>query len=182
MRIIRLIHNGLAEIKLGSVELDHDADFPMEGKCLNDFSPLTENDIEKLIRKSPTKSCCLDPIPTQLVKECLDILLPILKKANVIAQLLKNFRPISNLPYLSEILEKVASKQLLHHKDTNKLRENFQSAYREFHSSETALLRIQHDLLFALAQKRCVFMVMLDLSTAFDTVNHEKLLNHLSTT
>ena len=64
------------------------------------------------------------------------------------------------------------------------LQEINQSAYREFHSIETELPRIQHDLLLSLDQdqKQCVFMVMLDLSAAFDTVHHQKLLDRLHTT
>ena len=107
---------------------------------------------------------------------------PILKKANLIAEILKNFRPISNLPYLSKVLEKVAANQFNTHKETNKLREKNQSAYREYHSCETALVRIYNDLLLSLDKKKCVFMIALDLSAAFDTVNHQKLLDRLHTT
>ena len=204
---IKDIYNGLAAIQQQDIQLDPDTDFPSNGTCLQDFEPLSEEDIEEIVKQSASKSCCLDPIPTQLIKECLDVLLPIitrivnasfasssvphafkiaavtpiLKKANLIAEILKNFRPISNLPYLSKVLEKAASKQLLVHKTKNNVREKFQSAYRENHSTETALLRIQHDLLSALDRKQCVFMVMLDLSAAFDTVNHSKLLGRLDT-
>ena len=55
-----------------------------------------------------------------------------------------------------------------------------QSAYRQYHSTETALLHIQNDLLLALDRKQCVAMVMIDLSAAFDTVNHDILLHRLS--
>ena len=204
---IRIIHDGLANIQDASFPLDPDVQFPNDANCLNDFSPLSEEEVRKIIIQSATKSCCLDPVPTQLVKDCLDVLLPIitriinksfetctvpksfkvaavtpiLKKANLIAEILKNFRPISNLPFLSKVLEKAASKQLLHHKDTKNLREKNQSAYRKYHSTETALVRIQHDLLQALDKKHCVFMIMLDLSAAFDTVNHRKLLDRLYT-
>ena len=205
---ISIIHEGLAELQDGSVQLDPDREFKECDHCLNDFSPITEDEVCKIIKQSKTKSCCLDPLPTQLVKECLDVLLPlitriinqsfatanvpkafkiaavtpILKKANLIAELLNNFRPISNLPFLSKIIEKAAAKQLIYHKNTHKLREKMQSAYREYHSTETALLRIHEDLLLSLDKKQCVFMTMLDLSAAFDTVNHQKLLDRLHTT
>jgi hypothetical protein len=174
---------------------------------LTDFVPVTEEDIGKIIRQAAPKSCCLDPVPTHLVKECLDVLLPvitriinlslssstvptpfkiaavtpILKKADLIPDILKNFRPISNLPFLSKILEKVAAKQLILHKDVNGLREIMQSAYRKHHSTETALLCVQNDLLLSLDKKQCVALVMIDLSAAFDTVNHKILLDRLST-
>ena len=205
---ILTIHEGLAELQNESSQPDPDEEFQHSNYCFENFSTFTEEEVCKIIRQSATKSCCLDPIPTQMVKECLDILLPlitriinqsfstasvpkhlklaavtpILKKANLNADLMKNFRPISNLPFLSKVIEKIAVKQLLHHKDTHNLREKMQSAYRKFHSIETALLRIQHDLLLSLDQKQCVLMVMLDLSAAFDTVNHQKLLSRLDTT
>ena len=69
---------------------------------------------------------------------------------------------------------------MISHKDTNNLREIFQSAYRQYHSTETALLCIQNDLLLSLSRKQCVAMVMIDLSAAFDTVNHSILLHRLS--
>ena len=57
-----------------------------------------------------------------------------------------------------------------------------QSAYREYHSCETALVRIYNALLLSLVKKECVFMIAFDLSVAFDTVNHQKLLESLYTT
>ena len=205
---IQHIHNSLAEVQSDTFQLDADEEFQSSDLCFEDFSPVTEEELDKIIKQCANKSCSLDPIPTQLVKECLDFLLPfftrltnmsfstayvpgpfklaavtpILKKPNLNAELLQNFRPISNLPFLSKVLEKVATRQMLQHKDLHNLREKNQSAYRKFHSTETALLRIQHDLLLSLDNKQCVFMVMLDLSAAFDTVNHQKLLDRLFTT
>ena len=202
---IRTIHEGLEKIQNPSFPLDPDPVF--EGPCLNNFDEVTEEEVTKIIKAAAPKSCSLDPVPTKLVKECLDVLAPLitriinqsfadgyvpksfklaavtplLKKANLIPEILKNFRPISNLPFLSKIMEKAATKQLLVHKETNKLREKMQSAYRTHHSTETALLRINHDLLTSLDSKRCVLMVMLDLSAAFDTVNHGVLLDRLAT-
>lgn len=205
---IEKIHDSLSTLQDSSFPLNPDIEFQHPGDEMNDFSQVTEDDIRKIIEQAAPKSCCLDPVPTKLIKACLDILLPlitriinqslststvpkafklaaitpILKKANLIVEILKNFRPIANLPFLSKVLEKVANKQLLHHKDIHGLREKFASAYRAFHSTETALLMIQHDLLLSLDKKQCVIMVMLDLSAAFDTVNHEQLLNRLHTT
>jgi hypothetical protein len=203
---IKAIHEGLAELQDHTSSLDPEEQFQSENYFM-DFSPVTEEEVGKIIKQAAPKSCCLDPVPTQLVKECLDILLPIitkiinqsfasaqvpkafkvaavtpiLKKADLIAEILKNFRPISNLPFLSKVMEKLAAKQLINHKETNNLREKNQSAYRECYSAETALLRIHHDLMLVLDRKECVLMVMLDLSAAFDTVCHETLLDRLAT-
>jgi hypothetical protein len=64
--------------------------------------------------------------------------------------------------------------------DTHNLHEPMQSAYRSFHSTETALLRVQNDILHAIDTQHCVLLVLLDLSAAFDTVDHGILLNRLS--
>ena len=77
-------------------------------------------------------------------------------------------------------MERVAGKRITHHKDQNKLHEKMQSAYRGAHSTETALVRIQDDILTALDQRKCVYLVLLDMSAAFDTVDHHILLNRLS--
>lgn len=173
---------------------------------LRSFHPVTEDNIRKLIISSASKSCILDPIPTYLLKECLDSLLPIitrivnlsllsctvpdcfktaavtplLKKTSLDSNHLQNYRPVSNLPYLSKILEKVVLEQINNHKTANDLNEKFQSAYRKNHSTETALLRINNDLLQSMDKRQCCFLVLLDLSAAFDTVNHDILLKRLS--
>ena len=203
---IHAIHEELAKIQEDLPAQDPDPPFDDRLPYFCDFSPVTEDEIHKIIRQAAPKSCCLDPIPTQLLKECLDLLVPLitrmvnqsfssgyvpksfklaavtplLKKANLIPEILKNFRPISNLPFLSKVLEKAAGKQLIHHKEVNDLREKLQSAYREYHSTETALLRIHNDLVMSMDKKQCVLMVMLDLSAAFDTVHHKTLLDRLS--
>ena len=87
---------------------------------------------------------------------------------------------MSNLPFISKILEKVILEQLNEHKVNNDSIEKFQSAYRKYHSTETALLRISNDLLQSMDKKQCCFLVLLDLSAAFDTVNHNILINRLS--
>ena len=74
---------------------------------------------------------------------------PLLKKHNLDANILKNYRPVSNLPFLSKPLEKVVLNQLNCHLSSNNLFNPFQSAYRQFHSTETALLHIFNDLLLA---------------------------------
>ena len=87
---------------------------------------------------------------------------PLLKKAGLDADDFKNYRPVSNLPYLSKIIEKCIVAQLKFHMETNNLDENHQSAYRKNRSTETALLKITNDLLCAVDKFRCSILVMLD--------------------
>ena len=63
---------------------------------------------------------------------------------------------------------------------TNHLDETFQSAYKEFHSTETALLRVHNDILCSLDQNKSVILLLLDLSAAFDAVDHAILIPRLS--
>lgn len=171
----------------------------------HEFHPVTADCINKLIMKSPNKSSLLDPIPTALLKDCLDVLLPTvtniinsslatgevptpfktaaifpkLKKASLDPDDLKNYRPISNIQFTAKILERVASNQVLKHLDDNNLLSKRQSAYRKHHSTETALLRVQNDILMALDSRQEVLLVMLDLTAAFDTIDHKIMLERL---
>ena len=61
----------------------------------------------------------------------------------------------------------------------NDLNEGLQSAYKKHHSCETALLRVQNDILKSIDDKKCVVLLLLDLSAAFDTVDHKILLHRL---
>ena len=104
---------------------------------------------------------------------------PLIKKANLDLEDLSNYRPVSNLPYLSKILERAVADQLQVHLDANNLHVKFQSAYRRGHSRETALLRILNDLLAMIHGGNHVLLVLLDLSAALDTIDHTLLLNRL---
>ena len=92
---------------------------------------------------------------------------------------LKNYRPVSNLPFLSKVLEKVVLDQLLNHLQSNNLVYPLQSAYRSAHSTETALLKICNDLLTTLDSNNVSLLTLLDLSAAFDTIDHSTLLSRL---
>jgi hypothetical protein len=63
----------------------------------------------------------------------------------------------------------------------NDLDEPMQSAYKKMHSTETGLLKVQNDILCAIDNKKAVVLVLLDLSAAFDTVDHDMLLHRMST-
>ena len=157
--------------------------------------------------KSLRKSCSLDPLPALVIKECFDMLIPVitqivnlsltlgtmpeslklaellpsLKKHDADHEIFQNFRPISNLPMVSKVVEKAVADQFTRHILTNHLDKPFQSAYKAFHSTETALVKVQNDILQAIDQRQSVILLLLDLSAAFDTVDHSTLLSRLST-
>lgn len=106
-------------------------------------------------------------------------IVPLLKKPSLDASDLSNYRPVSNLPFLSKVLERVVNAQLTRYITENNLQEKFQSAYRQNHSTETALIRVQNDILLALSERKACLLLLLDLSAAFDTVEHTALIDVL---
>ena len=92
----------------------------------------------------------------------------------------KNYRPVSSLPFLSKILENVAAKRLVQHLTDNSLHEELQSAYKPLHSTETALMIVQHDITSSLAGSRGVLLVHLNLSAAFDMIDASILLKTMN--
>ena len=173
-------------------------------KLIN-FIPATLTEIYKLISASENKQCPLDSIPTFLLKLCFNelgpiitnlvnlslsegifplsfkqaLVQPLLKKPSLSTDDLNNFRPISNLIFISKILEKVVASRVQSHLSSNSLSSSFQSAYRIFHSTETTLLKVHNDLILAMDRGEVTSLILLDLSAAFDTVDHSILLTRL---
>ena len=106
-------------------------------------------------------------------------LTPLLKKPSLDKETFKHYRPVSNLPYIGKIIERVVVGQLDQHRTENSLHAVCQSAYRKYHSTETALLKVFNDTLNAVDNKRCVLLLLLDFSSAFDTVDHNVLIHRL---
>ena len=104
---------------------------------------------------------------------------PLLKKDDLDPEVLKNYRPVSNLSLFSKVLERVVAARLTNYMTINQLHEPMQSAYRACHSTETALVRVQNDILRTLDQGGAVILVLLDLSAAFDTIDHSILLSRM---
>jgi hypothetical protein len=104
---------------------------------------------------------------------------PLIKKNNLDPEVLKNYRPVANLPFLSKVLERVVAAQLTTYLESNLLQDPLQSAYRAGHSTESAVLKIKSDLDTILDAGDAALMVLLDLSAAFDTIDHEILLTRL---
>ena len=154
------------------------------------FTPPSNESIRNVISSFSNKTCSLDPIPTHVIKDNISSILsmasgivrqsfsngifptslktslvrPKLKKSDLNSDLLVNFRPIANIPFLSKILEKSAAIQVHNYLNDNDLIPALQPAYRKYHSTETALLRV---------------ICAADLSTAFDTLDHQILVARL---
>jgi hypothetical protein len=170
---------------------------------LKSFDEVTPMDVNNINIKCSSN----DPAPTRFIRKILPALLtPItdlinlsfhtaefpsaLKQATVIPIIkdkkgnsndLKNYRPVSLLGFISKIMERIVANQLNRYITCNSLGNHRQSAYKSFHSVETSLLALQSELLEVLDKGRSAFLILLDLSAAFDTVDHELLLRALNT-
>ena len=107
------------------------------------------------------------------------LLIPLIKKKCLDPEVLSHFRPISNLTYISKLIEQIVAFRMDKHMTDNNLHEVMQSSYKQYHSTETALTCVQDDFLRALDDKNSILLIMLDLSAAFDTVDHDILINRL---
>ena len=172
---------------------------------ITSFWPLDKKEICNIIENMNPTTCMTDPCDTGFLLrfketiidaismivnqslttgEFLDdwkmaIVRPLIKGPNLDTQL-KNYRPISNLSFLSKIVEKAAQLQLQDHFDQQSLLPKHQSAYRQHHSTKTTLLNICDKILKNMEDGKCTSIVSLDLSATFDTVNHTILLEVLN--
>ncbi len=170
------------------------------------FCPLTEVEVSKLLHSSHHTTCPLDPIPSHLLQAISPALLralthiintslltgifptafkqarvtPLLKKPTLNTSLLENYRPVSLLPFIAKTLERVVFNQVSLFLSQNHKLDAKQSGFRSGHSTETALLSVTEALRIAKADSKSSVLILLDLSAAFDTVNHQILLSTLS--
>ena len=92
---------------------------------------------------------------------------------------MKHYRPVSNLNFLSKTIKKVVASHLNSHINSSHTSNDYQFAYRTFHSTETALLKIHNDKLSSMEDGRVTALTLHDLSAAFDTIDHTILLRRL---
>ena len=98
-----------------------------------------------------------------------------IKKTGLVCEVLKNYRPVSNISFQSKITEKIISIRILQHITDNNILDGIQSAYKVGHSCVTELLRVYNAIVIIISKGNGPFLVLLDLSTAFDTIDHDKL-------
>jgi len=158
------------------------------------FRQATVGEISSIIKHSPDKQCDLDPLPTALLKRCLPVLAttvtnivnlslstgdfptgfkqaivsPLIKKPSLDKENLSNYRPISNLSFLSKLTERVVHNRLDQHLSQNSLYNSHQSAYTKFHSTETALLSVHNSLTQAIAKQQVSCLLWGDACTVID--------------
>ena len=171
----------------------------------NHFEAVSLASLKTIVDKLKPSACPTDVIPPRLFKEVWDtvgpniqcilnsslasgivpmyfkqaVVQPLIKKPNLDSTVLSNFRPISKLPFISKILEKVVLLQLQEFLDNNSIFETFQSGFKALHSTESALLRVFNDLLITTDTGDFAILMLLDLTAAFDTIDHTILISHL---
>uniref|UniRef100_A0A672KWI2 Reverse transcriptase domain-containing protein n=1 Tax=Sinocyclocheilus grahami TaxID=75366 RepID=A0A672KWI2_SINGR len=169
------------------------------------FEEIDSKILEEIVQHLKSSTCYLDTLPTYFFKRvlnCLEadllevvnasllsgtfpnslktaVVKPLLKKRNLDNTILSNYRPISNLPFIGKIIEKVVFNQLNKYLNSNGYLDNFQSGFRPHHSTETALIKIINDIRLNSESGKISVLVLLDLSAAFDTVDHNILLERL---
>lgn len=172
----------------------------------NRFSPVSSVETLNLIKNVNKTYCSLDKLNVSKALECYEaaspfisaiinksfsegffpqsekraVVRPLLKKVGLDTQILNNYRPVSNLSFLSKVLEKAILDQILPFFERNGILPRLQSAFRKYHSTETALCKIHDDLILNICNGSPSILVLLDLSAAFDTIDHDLLIRDLS--
>ena len=166
------------------------------GIPLFSFKPATVAELQEILKTSGIKTSFHDILPASVLKQVIDSLLPyicklvnkslstgsveglkeavinpLLKKAGIDPEMLKNYRPVSDLLFLSKLIERVVDRRLFDHMSMNNLHCKYEHGYKKFHSTETLLLPLVNNTLLSLDSGLAVIWILIDLSAAFDTVD-----------
>ena len=180
--------------------IDIDTIMPVCTAVFDTFQPLSCGVLASIIYKWNRTTCGLDPFPAKLLMSHLSsiiniilrivnlcfssgdfpascnsaIISPLIKKQGLDSEIL-NYWPVANLSFISKITEKAIATQIHSHLINNDIVDNFQSAYKTGHSCETALLRVYNAIVTTIGRGNGAMLVLLDLSAAFDTIDHDSL-------
>ena len=175
-------------------------------KLLSTFAPTTEDELRMIITEHGLKCSPEDPLPPEMLSTHIDtllpfwveivnlslevgkmdgaksaVILPLIKELNSMTNTddFKNYRPVSNLVFIGKLIERVVDIRLQEHLNVNDLNVKEEYGYKQAHSTELLLLWVTNSLLEACDKNMPTVVLLLDLSAAFDTVDHEKLLEIL---
>ena len=179
-------------------------EYTFNGTPLSTLDPVTVEELRSLLKNKVIKTAYNDLLPRTVMKKVFDALLPhicdlinlslstgtmegvkeativpLLKKSGLDPEILKNYRPVSDIVLISKLIETVVLHRLNTHIAAHNLQCNSQHGYEKFHSTETLLLKVVNDILIGFDRNSGTILLLLDLSAAFDTVDAEKLLSIL---
>ena len=185
--------------------LEYCSGAPESVNVLDSFEPTSAEELKMIISQHGVKTGPGDPLPPFLLKENIDALMPhfvklvnlslsnascdgikeahvvpILKSFKLDADEFKSYRPVSLLSFISKLVERVVHHRINAHLLENNLMSPSQHGYKKHHSCETMLIKLIDDIMIGVNDKSGVVVLIVDLSAAFDTVDHRILLNILS--
>ena len=205
-KFLQFFSEKIKKIRAKFDEVPQDTISRQSPKQLSHLRLTTAEELSSIIKSHGIKCSPLDPLPADILTTNLDVLLPVwvqivnlslvtgnmaTLKNPVLSPLikelsslidtenLKNYRPISNLLFISKLIERVVDIRLQEHLETNKLNMNQQYGYKKGHSTELLLLKVVNNLLESADKNIPSVVLLLDLSAAFDTVDQTKLLDIL---
>ena len=189
--------------KIPPIQTNHTTS-TFSGARMDCLRPTNVQELRKILKESGIKTSFNDILPASILKQVIEellphlcelvnksfstgsveglkesIVVPLLKKAGLDAEILKNYRPVSDLVFLSKLSERVVAKRFDEHMSISKLHSKYEHGYKKFHSTETLLLPLINDTLSAFDNNLAFILLLIDLSAAFDTVDIDLLLHIL---
>ncbi|KAF7246415.1 Serine/threonine-protein kinase RIO3 [Varanus komodoensis] len=189
------------------LEMIRETPMPPSGpELLDEFQLLRPDDVDKVLGRVRPTTCLLDPCPSWLIKDSKHgigtwilevvnaslkesrvpaplkeaVVRPVLKKASLDPEMATTYRPVANIPFLGKVLERVVAGQLQALLDETDYLDPFQSGFRPGYGTESALVALYDDLCREKDRGSASLLVLLDLSAAFDTIDHGILLDRLA--